>query len=82
MFYKKAQTDTAIIISIIAFQAVIILGLGFLSITPDTQSVGAFSFTENLVTNIELLGWANALIFTPLVVGFIYIIARLIRGGG
>jgi hypothetical protein len=40
-----------------------------------------FSF-GNIITNIELLGWGNTLIFTPLEVCIAYIIAKLIRGGG
>lgn len=96
---KKAQvaTDTPIILSILAFQAFIILCLGFLTIitvsnNPDSISMNTSGITTNspsnifsfgnIITNIELLGWGNTLIFTPLGVCIAYIIAKLIRGGG
>lgn len=84
MFYKKGQTstDTPIILSIFAFQAFLVVMLGFLNITPETQSVTGFGFTQNIISNISLLGWGNTILFTPLVVGLGYIILKLIRGGG
>ena len=83
---KKAQaaTDTPIIISIFTFQSFIIVALGFLNITPDNQVIGSdlINFTQNIVNNISYLGWANTIIFTPLIIAITYIIAKLIRGGG
>ena len=85
--------DTGIIMGIIAFQAVIILCLGFLQVsyveigndvaTVDTTvEIFNVSFGQNLITNISSLGFLNVLIFSPLIAGFGYIIAKLIRGGG
>ena len=86
---KKAQTatDTPILLTIIVFQAFIILCLGWLNLTESdvstvTHGSGLINFTVNIVTNIGLLGWGNAILFAPLEVCIIYIIAKLIRGGG
>lgn len=82
---KKAQTstDTPIILSILVFQAFVLLGLGFLNVP--TTDVGIndalFSF-GNIINAIELLGWGNSLLFAPLVICIGYILAKLIRGGG
>lgn len=93
MFYKKSQvsTDTPIIISIIAFQTLIIVCLGIIQIDPVTETIGkevdilglgTVGFTYNIINNISYLGWANSLIFTPLIFGLLYIVLKLIRGGG
>lgn len=90
---NKAQvsTDTPILLWILVFQAFIVLGIGFLHVTPTTKTVGGdinivgipnISFTQTLVTNISYLGWGNLLLFAPLEICLIYIIAKLIRGGG
>ena len=73
---RKGQTatDTPIILTIVVFNAFIILSLGFLninnsdSIKTQTYGSGLINFSQNIVTNISLLGWGNALLFTPLVV--------------
>lgn len=83
---KKAQvaTDTPILLGIIVFQSFVILGLGFLNFSDITQTNSGselFSF-GNIITSISLLGWGNTLIFFPLEIALIYIIAKLIRGGG
>ena len=100
--FKKAQTstDTPILISIIAFQAFIILALGFLNVNYASQkSINSTSINAtyqiqtynvpltnlsitNIITNISYLGFANVLIFSPIIGAIIYIIAKLIRGGG
>lgn len=93
MFHNKAQvsTDTPIVISLFAFQAIILLGLGFLNIDQKQQDVGTnftytgfdiINFKNNVISNISELGWGNALIFTPFLIGIGYIVAKLIRGGG
>ena len=85
MINKKGQAnDTAILIGIFVFQAFLIMALRFLNVNTETQEVGSedISFTSNIVTNIILLGWFNAILFTPLLAGVTYIIAKLIRGGG
>lgn len=81
---KKGQvaTDTPILIWLVVFQAFIITMLGLLNITPETQSVGIANFTQNIITNLSILGWGNLLIFLPLEIALGYIIAKLIRGGG
>lgn len=90
---NKAQvsTDTPIILSIIVFQTFIIIMLGFLNINIATKNVTGelnlpllphISFTQNIITNITLLGWGNLLIFLPLEICLGYIILKLIRGGG
>ena len=84
---NKAQTatDTPIILSILVFQAFVILMLGFININDSTNTVvgsNTINFTQNILTNIKLLGWGNSLIFAPLLVCIIYIVAKLIRGGG
>jgi hypothetical protein len=87
---KKAQTstDTPIILSILVFQAFIIICLGFLNInnneittTTHENTLWGFSIT-NIITNISILGWGNLLIFVPIEICIIYIIAKLFRGGG
>ena len=84
---KKGQAnDTAILLSIIIFQTFILICLGFLNVSDSeisTINSGSelFSF-GNIISNIQILGWGNLLIFTPLFIGLGYIIARLIRGGG
>lgn len=83
---KKAQTstDTPIILSIIVFQAFVVLGLGFLNVTDITTTnsgTSLFSF-GNIINSIKLLGWGNTLIFAPLEISLFYIIAKLVRGGG
>ena len=82
---KKAQSEVAILITILAFQIFIITALGFINITPETNSysepITGFSFL-NIITSISVLGWANILIFSPLISGLVYIVARLVRGGG
>ena len=87
------MSDTQIIIAIVAFQTFIILSLGFLNVgyvegsqqvTTVDSGVEIFNvnFGFNLMTNITALGAFNVLIFSPLLVGVGYIIAKLIRGGG
>jgi hypothetical protein len=82
-FYNKAQSsDTPILLTILVFQAFIIVGLGFLELTSESQTIGAFSFSTNIINNIALLGWGNSILFAPLIICVIYIVAKLIRGGG
>jgi hypothetical protein len=83
--YKKAQvaTDTPILLSIFVFQAFVILSLGFLNVsyTKQTADTSLFNF-GNIITSIAELGWGNTLLFAPIGLCVIYIIAKLIRGGG
>jgi hypothetical protein len=86
---KKAQSEAGILLLILVFQAFVIISLGFLNITNDTDDItttnydsGLGDFVVNIITNIKLLGWGNTLLFAPLTITIIYIIARLIRGGG
>lgn len=87
------DNDTGLIIGIVAFQAVIIICLGFLQIETESSGYNAtilntglevfnLNFTQNLITNISSLGFANILIFSPLIAGIGYVIVKLIRGGG
>ena len=87
------MSDTQILIAIVAFQTFIVLSLGFLNVgyidgaqevtTVDTDvEVFNINFGFNLMNNISALGAFNVLIFSPLIVGVGYIIAKLIRGGG
>lgn len=82
---KKGQTstDTPIILSILVFQAFIIIMLGFLNVDSNNNdvSVPLFSF-DNIITSISELGWFNTIIFAPLIICLGYILAKLIRGGG
>lgn len=78
----QTATDTPIIIYIVVFQVFVITMLGFLNITPETQTVGALNFTQNIITNLSIIGWGNLLVFFPLEVALGYIIVKLIRGGG
>jgi hypothetical protein len=91
MINRKAQSETAVIIGILSFQAFIIVCLGFINISATTEGIGGdvsivgiplFNWGTSLISNIALLGWANLIIFAPLIAGLVYIIARLIRGGG
>lgn len=84
---KKAQaTDTPIILGILVFQAFIIICLGFLTMynnevkTSDNGS-DLINFKINIITNIKAFGWGNTLIFAPLEICIVYIIAKLVRGG-
>jgi len=83
---KKGQvaTDTPILLSIFVFQAFVLLSLGFLNITDvTTVSSGTILFSfGNIINSIALLGWGNTLLFAPITLCVIYIIAKLIRGGG
>lgn len=89
---KKAQSDTAVILFILVFQAFLIISLGFLNIDTTEEEVGTDSlgvvglitpsFNQNVINNIEQLGVWNTLIFAPLIIVLIYIIAKLVRGGG
>lgn len=79
---KRAQTDSSIILSILVFQAFIIIALGFLDTTPTTVEVTGSGFGQNIITNIAALGWFNAILFIPIYVVIGYIILKLIRGGG
>jgi hypothetical protein len=93
MIFKKAQSEAGIILSILVFQAFIIVFLGFINITIpyDTEDVGGeisivgiplTSWGSTLINNISVLGWANAIIFAPATLCLTYIIVRLFRGGG
>ena len=86
---KKGQTstDTPILLSIVVFQAFILICLGFLDmnendITLNTYGGGIINFIFNMISNIAVLSWGNLLIFAPLGIALTYIIAKLIRGGG
>lgn len=51
--------------------------------TVTTTNTGNSLFSiGNIISNIKILGWGNSLIFAPLIIVIIYIIAKLIRGGG
>jgi hypothetical protein len=83
---KKGQTstDTPIILSILVFQAFVILCLGFLNVKDSEVTTSGnvlFSF-GNIISSISVLGWGNAIIFAPLIICLGYILAKLIRGGG
>lgn len=99
MKYKKAQTstDTPIILSILVFQAFIIIMLGFLNVNTENNSVDSINANSTGVTtntpttifnigsiihSIKILGWFNTILFIPLEVIIGYIIVKLIRGGG
>jgi hypothetical protein len=85
---KKAQTstDTPIILSILVFQTFVVLMLGFLNVSSteivSTNTGNALFSFGNIISNISYLGWGNILIFSPLIICLIYIIAKLVRGGG
>ena len=86
---KKGQlTDTVILMSMIIFQSFTVICLGFLNVSENDITTTTYdnpivsSFVVNVISNIGQLGWGNLLIFLPLEVGLIYIIAKLVRGGG
>jgi len=89
---KKGQSlsDATILLGIIVFQAFIIICLGFLNVEQVNYAgnltsnivISSFFSLPNIITSITVLGWGNLLIFAPLEVILIYIIAKLIRGGG
>ena len=85
---KKAQvsTDTPIVLTILVFQTFVVTALGFLTIANEdvtaTNAKNIFFSFGNIVNNIAILGWGNALIFAPLIIVLLYILAKLIRGGG
>lgn len=86
MINKKGQTDSALILIILCFQAFIIVSLGFLDST-DSQITyeehdSFLGFSVNIINNLSLLGWGNTLIFAPIEICIIYIVIKLIRGGG
>lgn len=92
----QVSTDTPIIFSIFVFQAFVIIMIGFIPIYNVTDIkynesnatvnlpgvLPDMSFGQKILTNIAILGWGNLIIFAPLEVCFIYIIAKLLRGGG
>lgn len=85
---KKGQTstDTPIIIWLIAFQIFIITTLGFIDIKPETttytEPISGFSII-NIINSITYLPlWANTILFSPLIGAVVYIVAKLVRGGG
>ena len=86
--HKKAQSEVGVIIFVLVFQIFLITMLGFLNINPETRDIGTFEgvkiieFGTNIVFNIAELGWFNLILFTPLWVTIVYIIIRLVRGGG
>jgi hypothetical protein len=89
---KKAQSEAGLLLTLLVFQAVIIVFLGFLELTTEqnevgtpTLNLGLFSvpkFGFNIISNIAQLGWFNLIIFVPISIVVGYIVARIIRGGG
>lgn len=91
---KKAVAivSEAFLLLILVFYASIIAFLGIINYDNYTATVaatpeidlGLFSVPSfmfgTFIDNIKALGWANAIIFGPLIIILLYYVAKLIRG--
>ena len=78
---KGQSTDTPILLTIVVFQAFVLICLGFLDVTATTVVADThLGFSQTVISNLAVLGWGNLLVFTPMLVCIVYIIAKFIRG--